>query len=281
MTLVAPINDLGCLSQLVARAKELAGSSEAAALADELRTLARVVDWYHALPQEDDDGQWSPGAIHCNVWQRARAFPEKPNCFERTLGYLALADRMAPWLRFTAITVETPAGLHTAPVLITRAGPSVVNLSPRVRNVDWNDVADAIHTIGQVALTIWGGAAGAAAGQALGKLEEKIGIRRSPDSSAQPGQTPPTKTPAPSATLKPLPVDQEAKWANATPERSNARDRSTMETARTTDERRRPPSSSSASAKADAPSDAPSSEPSPRRFALALDTSEPSWEEAP
>jgi len=275
MTLIAPINDRGCLSQLVERAKVLARTPEAAALADELRTLPRVVDWYRALSQEDDDGNGSPDAIHCDVDQRARAFPSDPNCFERTYGFLALAQLLAPKLRFTAITVETPGGRHTAPVLVVGRRLMVVDLTPRPRNAEWyQDVIDALHTVGRAVLTFYGGAGGAKLADQVGEWEQDAGLRPPaplPAAPAQPKQSPPTKTPAPSVTLKPLPVDKEGKWVEAVArERPSAPDRGT-ETARTTDAPR-PPSSSSASSSADEP---PRETPSTaRRFGLGPSASE-------
>ncbi len=293
MSIVPPPNDTACLSRMIAEVAAWARTPEAAALAAELGTLDRVVEWLQALPQADDDGARTVDSIKCDVYQRLRRFPRDPNCFERTAAFLTVASLIAPSLRFTAITVDTPAGRHTAPLLLTDAGPMVVNLSPHPRNAEWyQDLFEVLHTVGRAVLTFYGGQAGGALGDEVGEWERKAGLRAPasppPPPPKVPQQSPSTGTPAPSVAVHPLPAatrlpepQKEEAWRRSATETGTAP--ATAGTAPiTAGPPRSPdplPSSSSGSSRRDEPS--PATPSTGRRFGLAPSAWAPESEVGP
>jgi len=104
---------------------------------DDVRALAKrfssprsLAAWIRALPQRDDDGKATDGPrIACDVTQRVRIGAEDPNCFERSLLYVAAAELLDAEAVRSFATIETPMGRHTFPV---ENGRPVV-LDPNVR----------------------------------------------------------------------------------------------------------------------------------------------------
>jgi hypothetical protein len=109
----SPINDHDCLGaatawvrqSLPALAHAAAGYASTRALAEQLRRR----------PQLNDYGQIPPGVptIACDVTQRARLDPPDPNCYERALTYLGLAEWLDAGPLRQLATLSTPAGRHT------------------------------------------------------------------------------------------------------------------------------------------------------------------------
>src|SRR5262245_10965488 len=121
-----PVNDQGCLGQLLDHTRLMADLSMAKALAwafmklpGEYGGIPAVVLWLKMLPQRDDfGGSDGEDAIRCDVRQRLRTFPDDPNCFERTAMFIAVAEHISPSTRWTAGTMDTAYGRHTVPVAI-------------------------------------------------------------------------------------------------------------------------------------------------------------------
>ena len=127
-----PKNDRTCLGRLTELAREMAMNPDAdlIELAQRFGTKRELIDWIRSLPQRDDLGDPNDGPRlgECSPPQRLRVAPESPNCFERTLLYLALAEMIDASDRRFAATVDLPTGRHTLPI---ENGEPVV-LDPRV-----------------------------------------------------------------------------------------------------------------------------------------------------
>jgi hypothetical protein len=126
----APINDAACLDQLTAIAREGATRADVKALAARFRDTAELARWIRSLPQRDDTGEVTDGPrVVCDVGQRARLLAEDPNCFERTLTFLAVAEVIDPLALRQLATVDiSEHARHTFPV---ENGEPVV-LDPRI-----------------------------------------------------------------------------------------------------------------------------------------------------
>lgn len=218
------VNDSECLNQLLDRARELRNSATARNLADGMRSPVDMARLLRGLPQRNDDGTGTEEGIHCDTLQRLRNWPDDPNCFERTAMFVAVADRLAPDEKWSAVTVENRnGGRHTQPVLLGGGRPIAIDVNPRaivrngggragVRNgLDmWGDiaprnavdptvqdVAGVVHTGGSVVLGIFG--AGKAA-EELGGWERKEGLLREEPKEKPSSTTATNQQPAPSTT---------------------------------------------------------------------------------
>ncbi|HZU82791.1 MAG TPA: hypothetical protein VE987_07740, partial [Polyangiaceae bacterium] len=101
-----------CLGQLTAAARRWAGTSEAAAAAKQAGSIDGLRARIRALPQRDDDGtgRLAP-RLRCDYPIRARENPSDPNCVERALWYLAVAEHLEPQ-RERAIVEVAGAGFR-------------------------------------------------------------------------------------------------------------------------------------------------------------------------
>lgn len=116
--IVAPLNDCECLDAITARAREAVASPEAEQLARDLGSTAALRRHLRSLPQRDDTGEADDGPrIACgDTSQRVRLNAENPNCCERGLWFLAVAERIDPRPIRQLATIDTPRGRHTFPV---------------------------------------------------------------------------------------------------------------------------------------------------------------------
>lgn len=121
--ILPPVNDTACLGPITALARERATGPTAdrslVALARELGSTAALVRWIRELPQRDDTGDPADGpkVDVCVPRQRLRAFPGDPNCLERAVLYVTVAELIdpVPVRRLQTITTSV-GGLHTFPV---------------------------------------------------------------------------------------------------------------------------------------------------------------------
>jgi hypothetical protein len=139
--ILPPINDHECLGPVTdfARAVVADPSPEVLALARDLGSTTRVVEWIRSLPQRDDTGDPTDGprVAACRPPQRLRLLAPDPNCFERMFQHAVFAELIdnVPSRRFA--TIDTPIGLHSLPV---ENGTPVV-LDPRVpRNTAQSEI---------------------------------------------------------------------------------------------------------------------------------------------
>lgn len=114
--IVEPWNDRDCLRALHRQAQEVARSQAMQAFAGQVSGLDALVPYLRGLPQREDLGAEMPRLACGEVTQRIRVMPPDPNCFERTLWYLAAAELLRPEGRRSSATVATDAGLHTFPI---------------------------------------------------------------------------------------------------------------------------------------------------------------------
>ncbi|MBE7453845.1 MAG: hypothetical protein HS111_34745 [Kofleriaceae bacterium] len=130
--IILPLNDHACLGEMTEIAQDVVTNRdpELSALARELATPPNVVRWMRSLPQRDDVGAPNDGpkVDACSPPQRLRLPAPDPNCVERAVLYLILAEFLAPGLTRRLATIDTPVGRHTLPV--ENNGPVV--LDPRV-----------------------------------------------------------------------------------------------------------------------------------------------------
>jgi len=126
-----PLNDAECLSKLTAIAKEGTSAPDVKALAARFANTRELVRWIRGLPQRDDTGNADDGPrVVCDVGQRARLVSEDPNCVERAILYLAVAEVLDPEPVRQLATVDVSATMrHTFPV---ENGDPVV-LDPEIR----------------------------------------------------------------------------------------------------------------------------------------------------
>ena len=133
--ILAPRNDRTCLDALTAQVRARVDPANPdrglLALARELGSTAALVRWLREQPQRDDTGAATDGPreLACRPSQRIRFQAPDPNCVERALTYLAVAEFLDPAPARWLATTRTPTGLlHTYPV---EAGAPVV-LDPMV-----------------------------------------------------------------------------------------------------------------------------------------------------
>lgn len=112
-----PLNDRPCLEKLTDHARRQIANADLHAMARRFGSPAEVVLFLRAQPQRDDSGDPSDGPrIACDVTQRVRVPASDPNCVERALLYLVLAEILAPRATRQLVTIDTPIGRHTMPV---------------------------------------------------------------------------------------------------------------------------------------------------------------------
>mgnify|MGYP001596760832 CR=1 FL=1 len=140
--ILPPLNDEVCLAAVTQRAKDAVGSPEAEALAARLGSVPALRRHLQSLPQRDDTGDPADGPrIDCgDTSQRVRLGAEDPNCCERGLWFLAVAERLDPNTPRQLATIDTPHGRHTFPVENGQA----VRLEPAIPR---NALAAGLHAI--------------------------------------------------------------------------------------------------------------------------------------
>jgi len=175
-----PINDIECLGQLTAFARELVSSRFVHQVAVHLGTRDAVIQWLQSLPQADDLGDERVRVIQCDVPQRARLFPDDPNCVERSLGALVLLEVIDPKTRRALATVDKPLR-HTGLVEQYDGHWHAVDLFPRRngdRNFSWGSFGKDVmygatdYVIKPVAKVYLGDKIGGATGDYLHKGED-------------------------------------------------------------------------------------------------------------
>ena len=128
----APLNDRACLDKLTLLAIRAVARKDIAELATRFCDTNALAGWIRQLPQRDDRGSLGDGpTVSCDVPQRARVMASDPNCVERSLLYIAVAENVDPLPSRQLATIETRAGRHT---LVVEDGEPVV-LDPQfIRN---------------------------------------------------------------------------------------------------------------------------------------------------
>jgi hypothetical protein len=142
--IVEPLNDEDCLSQATAHAVAAMQREDVRELAARLGSIEAVVRYLRRLPQTDDGpDDWTPGErITCDVPQRARVPASSPNCFERAILYLALAELIDPRRLRCLMTIELGKNeRHTFPV--EEWEPVVLNPDRAPRNA----LAAGVHLV--------------------------------------------------------------------------------------------------------------------------------------
>lgn len=116
--IVAPLNDRACLDKLTDLAADGVHRESVQKLATRFATTKQLVQALRMRPQREDAGNPMDGPkVTCDVPQRARMNPDDPNCFERTLTYVAAAELIDPRPIRQMATVEIPGiGRHTFPL---------------------------------------------------------------------------------------------------------------------------------------------------------------------
>jgi hypothetical protein len=130
--IIEPHNDRTCLGPVTEfmRRMLVERHHELAELAAQFGTTREVARWIRSQPQLDDNGDPSetPKVYACRPPQRLWVFGEAPNCFERSVRYILLAELIDPGPRRKMATGETRYGRHTVPLEEER----VVVLDPGV-----------------------------------------------------------------------------------------------------------------------------------------------------
>lgn len=130
--IAAPLNDRACLDQITGLAVRASQRRDIGELAARFSDTAALAWWIRQLPQRDDRGAADDvPAVACDVPQRARVIAGDPNCVERALLYMAVAELLDPCTRRSLATVATGAGRHT---IVVEAGTPVI-LDPVLRRV--------------------------------------------------------------------------------------------------------------------------------------------------
>lgn len=202
--IIAPINDVDCLSQLTTMVRELARTTLVRLVARHLGTREATIEWLQLKPQEDDDGSEPVQFFSCDVPQRLRLFADAPNCVERASDAAIVLEaleqmQMSPPMTRALATIDHPVR-HTGLVEKNGARWYAVDLFPRKgarRNSSWIDqVATGVQGVhqyvGKPLLDFYlGKSAGDAAAGALGGGEKMLFARVG---TAKPA---PEKQPAP------------------------------------------------------------------------------------
>jgi hypothetical protein len=113
-----PANDRECLYRISQVAVAGLSRRDIRELAARFRSTAELVRWIRKLPQRDDNGAPGDGpTTACDVPQRTRIAPPDPNCVERSLLYLLLAELIdpGPVRQLMTITMKN-GGRHTLPI---------------------------------------------------------------------------------------------------------------------------------------------------------------------
>ncbi|MFT3695822.1 MAG: hypothetical protein QM831_21985 [Kofleriaceae bacterium] len=118
--IASPVNDRTCLD---AATKKICLEIERGnpALFDRAHQFTNLDDltaWFRTLPQRDDEGDAHDGPkVHgCRPPQRLRLDASDPNCFERSLRFIGIAELIDPNHVYRLKTISTPVGLHTFPL---------------------------------------------------------------------------------------------------------------------------------------------------------------------
>ncbi|MCG8423965.1 MAG: hypothetical protein MJE77_39235, partial [Proteobacteria bacterium] len=131
MTIVDPLNDKECLTLAHQEAKRLAALPWFRAFVCQFDHLREFILYVRSLEQRDDFGDPADGPrIPCQISQRLRYAPSDPNCFERTVLYLAAAEILDSTIERTSASMVLDQGWHTFPVEIRDNRPYVVLLDP-------------------------------------------------------------------------------------------------------------------------------------------------------
>ena len=116
--ILEPLNDRSCLDQLTAHVRANLSVPELLFLAQQFPRTAAAAAYLRGRPQRDDLGDPADGPrVTCDVTQRVR-FPEvnDPNCVERALTYLGIAELLEPQATRQLATIDTPRGRQTLPI---------------------------------------------------------------------------------------------------------------------------------------------------------------------
>lgn len=131
MGFIQPLNDKACLELAMAEAKRLVKRPEFRRFVEQFSTLAGFKRYIRSLEQRDDLGDPDDGPrIPCEVSQRLRYNPKDPNCFERSVLFLAAAEILEPGIKRTMASLMMDSGWHTFPVEFHGGRPQVVVLDP-------------------------------------------------------------------------------------------------------------------------------------------------------
>ena len=118
--IIAPLNDRACLGTVTefVRRMQAERGPELATLAAQFPTTRELARWIRRKPQVDDNGNpdEEPKVYACRPPQRLRVFWEAPNCFERTVEYVLLAELIDAAPKRAMATVNTRFGRHTLPI---------------------------------------------------------------------------------------------------------------------------------------------------------------------
>jgi hypothetical protein len=118
--IVPPLNDRPCLGTVTefARGLIIEHREELSAIASQFATTHELAWWIRQKPQVDDYGipGEGPKVNACRPPQRLRVLSKAPNCFERTVDYVVLAELIDPGPKRAMVTINTSNGKHTLPV---------------------------------------------------------------------------------------------------------------------------------------------------------------------
>jgi hypothetical protein len=129
-----PFNDHSCLGPASQLAQALCDERDPVLveLAQRYPTIDDLITYYRSLPQRDDlgDPYDGPRFKACNPSQRLVVGSNEPNCFERSVGWIAAAELIDPRPHRQLATVNTPIGMHTLP--LQDGEPVILNPDPEL-----------------------------------------------------------------------------------------------------------------------------------------------------
>ena len=113
-------NDLWCLGHITEIGVALVNerSPWLVELAAKFATTDELAAWIRGLPQRDDQGLSGDGpkVVACEPWQRLRLPAGNPNCVERSVLYLVVAELIDPRPVRRLSTLDFAWGRHTFPI---------------------------------------------------------------------------------------------------------------------------------------------------------------------
>ena len=131
MTIVDPLNDKECLTLAHQEARRLAALPWFRTFVSQFGHLREFIRYVRSLEQRDDVGDPADGPrISCQISQRLRYAPSDPNCFERTVLFLAAGEILDSNTVRTSASLILDQGWHTFPVELHDTRPQVVILDP-------------------------------------------------------------------------------------------------------------------------------------------------------
>jgi len=154
-----PFNDVPCLGAISEIGATMVAEQNPVLLelARQHPTIPKLIDYLRSLPQRDDvaDPEDGPRVHECIPDQRVRIAEElfdseegpDPNCVERAIVFVSVAELIAPQHTYQLATVDTPIGLHTFPLMDGKA----IVLDPRVTQ-DCLNCGVALNTPGPVGI---------------------------------------------------------------------------------------------------------------------------------